>query len=249
LNDNCAHRVSKILELATGISISKSHGFWLLPMQVVRSLDRENKKVVPSLIKEEKYHPSLKRVFFDRYKLLNESERKKFLTFFNLSPLKQKETVRTLNTKILLLLIDYLDIQVADGTSKAKDGKLITELQIKRSIILNQLLRYQVKSIHKFPKDNYGHDSLLTSQPASVLRMRYGVRKNSDFVSVSYRVANNDFFDSPDPNQEISKFVMGKLEAEIDGSSARMTNATLIDIVNFNTLYYLVEGIRYKKLY
>ncbi len=235
LNDNCAHRVSKILELATGISISKSHGFWLLPMQVVRSLNRENKKVVLGLIKEEKYHPSLKRVFFNRYKLLSESERKKFLTFFNLSLLKQKETVKTLNTKILLLLIDYLDIQVADGTSRAKDKKLMAELQIKRSTILNQLLRYPVKSIHKFPEGNYGHDSLLTSQPASVLRMGYGVRKNSDFASVSYRVANNDFLDSPDPKREVSKFVMGKIEAEAYENTVRLTNATLIDIVNFNT--------------
>ena len=100
---------------------------------------------------------------------------------------------------------------------------------------MNQLLRYQVKSIHKFPKDNYGHDSLLTSQPASVLRMGYGVRKNSDFASVSYRVANNDFLDSPDPKREVSKFVMGKIEAEVYKKTARLTNANLIDIVNFNT--------------
>ena len=235
LNDNCSHRVSKILELATGISISKSHGFWLLPMQVVRSLDRESKKVIPRLIKKEKYHPSLKRIFFDRYKLLSKSEKKEFLAFFQSPPQKHEEIAKTLNTKILLLIIDYLDIQVADGTSRAKDEALMADLQIKRSIILSQLLKYKVKSIHKFPDDDYEFGSLLTSQSASVLRIGYGVRENSDFTSVSYRVANNDFLDSPDPKREVSRFVMGKIEAEAYENTVRLTNATLIDIVNFNT--------------
>jgi hypothetical protein len=76
LNDNCAHRVAKILELAMSIKITESHGFWLLPMQVIRSLEIESKKNNPGFIKQEIYHPCLKRVFFDRYELLKENEKK-----------------------------------------------------------------------------------------------------------------------------------------------------------------------------
>lgn len=235
LNDNCAHRVAKILELAMEINITKSHGFWLLPMQVVRNLDKESKKQNPGFIKQETYHPSLKRVFFDRYKLLSKSEKRKFIKFFSASSLGHREITEKLSTKILLLIIDYLDIQVADGTSRIEDAELMSELQNKRSIVLSQLMKFDTKSIYKFKKNSYKYNSLLASQPASVIRVGYGVRSNSSFSSLSYRVANNDFFDSPDPNQEISKFVMGKLEAEINESSARITNATLIDIVHYNT--------------
>ncbi len=236
LNDNCAHRVSKLLELALGINISKSHGFWLLPMQVVRNLSKESEKRTPRLIKREKYHPSLKRIFFDRYNLLSKKEKNKFAEFFSDgSYVKQKKSVTTLSTKNLLLILDYLDIQVADATSKSKDEKLVLKLQNKRSIVLGQLLKYQVKEIHKFPEGDYEHSSLLSSQPASVLRAGYGVRKKSEFASMSYRVANNDFLDSPDPKREISKFVMGKVEIEAYKNNVKLTNATLIDIVNFNT--------------
>ena len=234
-NDNCAHRIAKIIELVTGINLSKSHGFWLLPMQVVRSLERESKKLTPPLIKQEKYHPSLKRIFFDRYKLLTQTEKTKFLKFLSSHSSEQREFTKTLKTKILLLIIDYLDIQVADGTSRARDEKLMSELQKKRSIVLSQLMRYQVQSIHQFPESNNISSSLLNSQPTSVVRVGYGIRESSDFAKISYRVANNDFLDSPDPKREISKFVMGKIETDVNQSSAKITDVTLIDIMNFNT--------------
>jgi hypothetical protein len=161
--------------------------------------------------------------------------KKKFVKFFKASSFRDQKIAEKLSTKILLLILDYLDIQVADGTSKAKDAELMPYLQRKRSVVLSQLMKFKVKLIYKFPKDSYESNSLLASQPASVVRVGYGVRGNSSFSRLSYRVANNDFFDSPDPNQEISKFVMGKLEAEVNESSARLTNATLIDIVNYNT--------------
>ncbi len=208
-NDNCAHRISKILELATGLNLSSSHGFWLLPMQVVRTLGKENEKENFDLIKQEKYHPSLKRTFFDKFNLLSKKEKSDFIGFFTLSNPEQIETAKTLNTKILILILDYLDIQVAKGTAKDKDEKILNHLQTQRSLILSQLWSYPTKSIKEYEEKGYQSNSLLTSQPASVVRAGFGRREGSSFIRTSYRVANNDFLNISNPGQEISKFIMG----------------------------------------
>ena len=235
-NDNCAHRISKILELALGINLSDSHGFWLLPMQVVRSLGRENNRESSNLIEEEKYHPSLKRTFFDGYNLLSKKEKEDLVGFFiNSSHQEQIEAVKKLNSTTLLLILDYLDIQVARRTSRNKDEQVMADLQTQRSVILSQLWRYPVETIQKLKGKGHSADSLLSSQPASVIRTGYGIREDSHFAKISYRVANNDFFNIPGPGQEISKFIMGEMETEITDESIRLTQATVIDIVNFNT--------------
>ena len=166
---------------------------------------------------------------------MSKKEKKDFVRFIGLSDREQIDAVKKLNTKILLLVLDHLDIQVAKQTSKNKDEQVFADLQTRRSIPLSQLFSYSTKSITTFKKNEPFSNSLLKSQPASVIRMGYGNRDGSGFVKTSYRVANNDFLNIPNPGQEISKFIMGEVETEITDKSTRLTKAILIDIVNFNT--------------
>jgi len=234
-NDNCANRIAKIIELATGLDLSKTYGLWLMPLQVIRNIGNYDKNSSPNLVKREVYHPSLKKTFFEHFKTLNNLEKEEFTNFIGLTNNQKKEAVNALDSKILILALNYLDLQVAKQTTKSKDEEKLADLQSQRSIILGALLHHPSQSIQTFKEIKRPTESLLTSQPSSTIRIGYGIREEFDFLKINYRAANNDFLNTPGPGQEVSKFLAVAIEAEIAEHSIDITEFALLDIVSLNT--------------
>lgn len=76
---------------------------------------------------------------------------------------------------------------------------------------------------------------LLDGVPPSSLRLGYKTQQGPDSIRMNYRAANNDFLNQPIPGQEVSRFIMGELEAEYVDNTVHLDRVTAIDIVNLNT--------------
>ena len=104
-NDNCAHRIAKLIEVTTGRDLSDTHAFWLLPTQVVRSLRTEGSS--DSFVTSEKYNPSLKSTFSAHLALLDSDQKQEFVDLFTLDQPQKAQAVRVANAELLQLMLDY----------------------------------------------------------------------------------------------------------------------------------------------
>ena len=231
-SNNCANRIAKIVELATGRDLSKTSGFWAMPMAIVR------KAAKTPMIEEEIYNPSLKKIFSDKYNQLTAEEKKQFIAFFDVPDAEKENLVKKLDGNNLVLALEYLDLLVAKKTIKSKDkAELKRQMDIlekQRGIVLSQLMHLPPAPVKpEEPKDPAY--TLLTSQPASVLRIGYQNNKEGESVKIGYRAANNDFLNPRNPGQEVSKFTMGEIETEIKNDSLHLHKLVAVDILNLNT--------------
>lgn len=231
-NDNCANRIARLIELATGQDLSKTHGLWLLPMQVIRKLGRNNP--ASSLVKKVGYNPSLKTVFSSKFNTLDSKSKDRFVKFFYSTDEEKRKNVNTFDSDQLYMILDYMDLKVAKLTLKKKDVEKINEMNKQRAIILGELLSRPSDKITR-NYDIKDAPSPAETKPTSVLRLGYGMREGSQFARVGYRVTNNDFLNVPTPGQEISQFFMGDFEAEIRDGRIDINKATIVEIANLNT--------------
>ena len=232
-NDNCAHRIAKLVEVATGRDLSETHGFWLLPTQVVRKLRTEGS--LDTFVKKAKYNPSLKSVFSARFGSLRRDERHKFVQFFRLTDHEKSQAVVNIGTNLLQLMLDYLDLEVAKRTLAKEDESSLSDLQRQRGLILGEMFRRPTQSPKVGSSEPPVPQSPIEMKPPSVLRIGAGVRDGRGFQTLTYRVANNDFLNRPNPGQETSRFIMGEVGLEVDHGSIDVRNVVLVDVVNINT--------------
>lgn len=234
-NDNCAHRISDLIERATSSKLAYSHGFWTLPIQVI-----EHAKMGPTpdgqetLIASEAYHPSLKSTFSQRYEDLSAQEKKAFLNFFKVSDAEKYIIVHGLQEKILLLILEHLDIQSAKLTIEKSKNKEGVGIQEHRRIVLAEFL--QRPPGYKQSHLSWGEDNtLLNYKPISVLRSGLLRRNDKNYASFNYQMSNNDLMDAPMYGQERSKVIMGSLQLDVSDDSIQIRDLTFIDIMNLNT--------------
>ncbi|MBX2834436.1 MAG: DUF4105 domain-containing protein [Micavibrio sp.] len=238
MNDNCAHRVINIVERATGEDLTKSHGFWLMPLQVLQETEKNEAK----LIRSESYNPSLKSTFSARYDALSDNERRQFLSFLSEDTTVQRKLAPQMSEDVLLLLIEQLDIQIAKlSIKKTSDRNLKNALNAQRRIILFELLKRPAYS----EKDRFTPPapkaSVLDMPSVSVLRTGYIRRADEiDALNIHYQVANNDLLDRRQPGQEKSRFIMGAVNLDIresnqSGGRVDVREVTVFDIANLNT--------------
>jgi hypothetical protein len=232
-NDNCAHRIALLVEMATGRRLSETHGFWLLPIQVIRKLEQTTDH--ESLVLLEIYHPSLKTIFDRNYSKLEDREKNNLVVFFDELENEQVRLATEFSTPLLLLMLDYLDLEEAKRTIQDEKASKKFELQNERQIVLRELLR-RPPALRDVAEPTLKHkvSPLETKQP-SLFRLGSGAREGQSVQTVGYRVANNDFLNTPSPGQEISQFIMGELELERSDSSFDISKLVFVNIVNLNT--------------
>lgn len=234
LSDNCAHRIINVVERATGKDLTKSHAFWLLPIQVLQESYLAENNGSP-LITDEVYVPSLKSTFTKRYQGLSREDKQRFITFFKKPLNDQIEFVETLSSDILLLILDQLDIEVAKLSIKentnSDDRKNIEDQR--RAVLFALLNRPAMGGRQKLDWDK--SQTLSTSRRASVVRWGYTQREGEDAATLKYQIANNDLLDKPMAGQEKSRFIMGAIEAEITENEVNLRDLTIVDIANLNT--------------
>lgn len=232
-NDNCAHRIADLIEVTTGRDLSDTHGFWLLPIQVVRNLRTAGGP--EPLVTGEIYNPSLKSVFSARYGSADADQKKKFIEYFELNEQDKGQALVEAAPELLQLFLDYLDLEVAKQMLFAEDEVSIHALQGQRALILSEMFRRPAKDIAARAEKISLPRSPIEMKPPSVIRAGGGVRDGRGFQSYSYRVANNDLLDRPSPGQEASRFIMFELGIEVDGGSADLRKLVIFDLVNINT--------------
>lgn len=230
-NDNCAHRIAMLVEVATGRDLTSSHGFWLLPVQVVRNLDGKDDG---SLVKGELHHPSLQSRFNRQYARLDRDARRSFTEFFRASTEERPAIVMAAPTASLLLMLDHLDLSLARMTLESEMPGRRAELHGQRAVILAELFGRQ-------PPQRVDSSAVpravspLEMRPPSYLRLGHAIRDGRHLQTAGYRVANNDFLDAPASGQEISRFVMGEIEVELSADSLELSRLTLVEIVNLDS--------------
>lgn len=238
LNDNCAHRVINVVERATGHDLTKAHGFWLMPLQVVQELrDVEG----GALLQEENYYPSLKSVFSRQYAALSDADKESFIAFLKQDNAEQKQQAKLLSSELLALLLDHYNIKSAQlSIKKRSNQERRQDINNYRRIILFELLSRPADSMKAFAEDDTTDKSLLDIPNISVLRTGIVRRDGESFVNARYQVANNDLLSYRQPGQERSRFIMGAIEADIgvsgDGSDRfDLRELVVFDLANLNT--------------
>ncbi len=232
-NDNCAHRVLDLIERATSKGLKDTHGFWLLPIQVIQNINKPIDKT-PSLIKKETYHPSLKQLFEYRYNALTSTEKNRFKQFFSSKSQENNLLIKEMSNRTLFSILDYLDIEIAKITLEKKDQNKKKQLDKKRQSILNELFQRPPQK-HREQESLPPKGSILEHRPTSTLRTGYAHRNSQNAFSVKYQIANNDLIDNIIPRQEKSRLIMGAIEFDLYKDNIDLRDITLIDITNLNT--------------
>lgn len=232
-NDNCAHRIIDLVERATSSRLAYSHGFWALPIQVVEHA-AEHQTALGPLLASEEYYPSLKSTFSKRYDELSGVEQDQFLHFFKSSDQERKKIVKDMDEKILLLVLEQLDIQMAKLTIQEDRSDEDKKLQERRRIVLNEF--FHRPSGYRPDQLFWGDDyTLLKYKPVSVVRAGVLRRGDTNYASITYQIANNDEIDTPIAGQERSKVVMGSLQVDVSEDNVQLRDLTLVDVMNLNT--------------
>ncbi|MEG9861804.1 MAG: DUF4105 domain-containing protein [Parvularculales bacterium] len=235
-NDNCAHRIARMINMATGNHHSdNSHGFWMMPMQVVRGTISRNNMASKTFIAEEIYHPSLRKRFTDQYEYLPSDKQHQLINFLGSSQTVREEKINALNPELRLLALDYLDLQIARQTIKSKDKDKMHSLQTQRSFLLRSLMTEPAEHVVRDAYDTRTPNSPLDSNAVSSLRLTVGMRDSESFARLGYRIANNDFLTAPNPGQEASTFIVADMETELSDDSIEFHKFTLLDLKNINT--------------
>lgn len=230
-NDNCAHRIARLIEDATGKSLSDGSGFWLLPTQVVRQL---NHGQGPRLIAQERYIPSLKTDFFNRYTTLSSDEKQQFERVLQLPIEAQKPQLATLPPSLLILLLDHYNLSLAKTTERPKNIEKIADINAHRAAVLSAMLQHPARQLQQVPKPEATYRSLADSRPTASLRLDYGIQSADDVFRLSYRPANNDLLDMPITGQAISRFTMGNAQLDWRNDDLTIRRVVVADILNLD---------------
>lgn len=231
-NDNCAHRIARIIELATDRNLTETHGFWLQPIQVIRNLrGRDSGR---SLIVEETFRPSLLSRFSNEYNLLPREQRKEFSRFVNAEQEQQEKLVSSRSSDTLMLALDYIDLDLAKSKLEEADVTLKTRSQARRATILNEL--FQRPAVENAVTGSEMPDlSPLNARKPSFLRVGMGLAEQEPFQLLQYRIANNDFLEPRALGQEVSHFTMGDVEIKIKDSAVSLNRLVLVELRSLST--------------
>lgn len=231
-NDNCAHRIARVIEKATGVELKDTSGFWLLPTQVVRHLKTAQGG---NLIAKETYIPSLKTQFTKDYETLSRSQRGAFLDFLTAEADQQHALVKTYDPTVLRLLLQQLNLSLAKQTEEPKDAAKVAEIHRQRAIVLLALMRYPVAALGDQTPAATPFRSLAEERPPSSVRLDAGHSSGHGFTQLTFRAANNDLLDTPISGQEVSRFLMGGAQLEWRESQVKLRKLVVVDILNLNT--------------
>ena len=232
-NDNCAHRIARLIELATNLDMTDTHGFWLLPIQVIRNLEGNEDR--GSLIMSPSYTPSLKTQFAASFVALDQPMRKEFVDYFRQADEEKRALVTQSPTNLLLLKLNYLDLEIAKRTIEEEGEESSIPLNEQRATILQELFRRPPSPRTELASVATEPIPPLETKPPSQLRFGYGNRNGSNYQTLGYRVADHDLLNSPSAGQEISTLIMGELEIERGDDATRVRKVVFFNVTNINT--------------
>ena len=225
INDNCAHRMAKLITMATGQKEINHFGFWLMPFQMIKHFK--------NLIINETYYPSRKTKLDQQYFALNAKEKILFIDF-----LQNQKNIKKLNSQILLTLLNYLDFKLVNLTDKKEP------LQAQRAQVLSALFAKKQKKQRSLA--DFVPYSLFDANAISVFRIGQGFNNNSLVTTLTYQIAYKTLFNSKQENNDISQFLMGSIQLKKDRHNIKLSRLTLVDVLSINTQTFPIHlGIQY----
>lgn len=234
-NDNCAHRMARLIEMTTGQRLVKTDGPWLLPIDVIQSLSEpETGKLSP--ISSEIRSPSLKSKARQDFLKLSSQEKDAVKTYLRSSITVQQTLAPELSDDALRVTRSQYDLELAKLTTKAKDADKLKDLQKHRHILLMERLKRSPSSSSEH--NTFAHKT--GSTPATLnhpgaLQIGYIAKPGNDAFNLRFQAANNDLLNKPLEGQEASKFIMGALEVDLNQDKMDLRSFTAFDIASFNT--------------
>lgn len=237
-NDNCAHRISRVIEDTLGHSLSRTSGAWLTPIQVVYNL----KKVAASsgITIYEKYYPSLETQLG---KALKEMEPASF-TSFKAHYLNDKVPVlgvKNYSNDVIYSLLDAYDIKAEKFKTRSSDSGEIQAIDSKRQQLLIELYQRPVERRNRYIGE--GESLVANLRPLSKMQIGFNNHNSTGGALLRYQIAKNDMLDIPQPNQRKSQFIMGAIGLKSNSEKVEVDEVTLFDIKNLNTSMIPNDGL------
>ncbi len=233
--DNCAHRMARLIEAATGKKLVDTDGLWLLPVEVVQTLKSPEDETSP--LKDELRTPSLKSRVRDGYLALSKSDKRAVNSYLTSKPEEQLSLSKGLSNEALTVAFMQYDVQLAKLSSKTKKSKAIPKLQASRAILLREkLARPAFKAESKMVTENPSRSitPATMKHPGSV-QVGYLSKPDKDALNLRFQASNNDLLTAPFEGQEASRFIMGAAEIETSFEDVSLKRVTLLDIASLNT--------------
>ncbi len=228
LTDNCAHRIARMLELAThGQFKAAGKGPWLQPGQVVQALQQQG------WLTSETRHISLKAQARNAYQRLPRAEQRLMQ-----KAMQGTHKITDLTDQQLQLLNMLLDTEAASYANKAKQANKYTKLQqLRQEVLLARLARPPLPVSERLPLNPAVSASATTPATAAApakLTVAQKFKESAGSTFLTYRAANHDLLDTPVVGQPPSKFIFGEVTGEIGNNGAKLHSAVLLDIISLN---------------
>lgn len=233
LTKNCAYFIADPLEKQLNIQMLNTHLPYSLPKHTIEDIESIVLDDGRKLVKQSKFIPSRQKVFFNKYKELNHTEKEAFLGLIKLDTIEfTSDTYQSLPTvskkKLLDVLLDYESYQYAGDRQNESFKK------INKTILLERFrLPANKKGEYAFPIIK---ETSPTSSPKSSMISIGGQyqQENLSYI-VRVRPASHDYLGSEvarAPNSELETF---DLSVELNHNNIDVQQFKLLNIKSLNT--------------
>jgi len=229
---NCAYRLAEMLEIVDGVRIIPNNPLFTLPRALLQNMVRSEINGQP-LVRDIKYRPSREARFYDKFDILNESEKKELnrilgdvnqfgSTQYNALPAQSK-------SKVVDALIDYYQFGRIAELLPEKDADEGYHAMVKERFRLPVSSHKKSRSIVEPP-----HSGRKSSQ------VRFGLSFNESLgngTSLLLRPAYYDVLDATSGQVKNSALSMGESKLFLRSGSIHINYLDILKIESINSVY------------
>jgi hypothetical protein len=231
--ENCSYLLLTILEtLNPDWDLVSQLPPWVIPAETVKAVNR-----IPGLVKAVQYRPSMRKVFDQKFNVLNSSEKK---IFFNLVQNPDKNSVEELDnsessSRVLDSVLDYYDYKYPHELLTKEGGKP-SERKIQKDLFLSKrsenshVMKFQEQQLPNKERPDFGHPPLRFG-----LGHRDWENQNSSQL-FNLRFAMHDLLDPVvgQPKSAILEFANITYEFNKKAENARFEDITIVNVMTLN---------------
>lgn len=226
--ENCSYRVLKALEaVKPNIDILDGLPFFVIPADTIKELSKES-----NLVKEIHFRPSIKRVFENIYKQLDQKEKKSLDSFIDSKDFKELSSLsESSKANVLDVALEFIDFKHSSEVL-AKKGEFYDfkkEILKKRAKLPGMELSTEVPMPQK-EKPHLGHQS-------QRFGIKYGDNKElGSYEELEVRMAFHDLLDPVIGQPELAEITFFSLRGRFfnDTESLQFERWTLAEISTLN---------------
>lgn len=233
LTKNCAYFIADPLEKQLNIQLLNTYLPYSLPKHTIEDIESIVLEDGRKLVKQSKFIPSRQKVFFNKYKELNQSEQQVFLKIIKQDTIQfsfpSYESLPVISKKKLLdVLLDYESYQYA-GNRQDESFKQMNK------IILLERFRLPANEQGEYSFPQMSETSPTTSPKSSMVSLGGLYQQNQLSYLLRLRPASHDYLGSEvarAPNSELETF---DLSIRLESNQVQIEHFKLLNIKSLNT--------------